>query len=139
MANRIYNLKTAEATRSGAPVPAVVMGLDIDDLDSLDSFMPTVAHKIVLQRTCSPPETAILVISIIGVLSAEEFRTRWMREVEKDKILSFYMSQMKEASVSRGLPDGSMIEDVSLLPEKKAEPNQAAQTTPGLRPVVSDL
>jgi hypothetical protein len=119
MANRIYNLKTAEAKRSHGPAAAVVMGLNIDDRESLDLFMPEIAHKIVLQRTCSPPDTAILLISIIGVLSAEEFKARWLREVGKDKILTFYMSMMKEASVTRDLPDGSIIEDISLLPERK--------------------
>jgi len=130
MANRIYNLKTAEAKRSYGPAAAVVMGLDIDDVESLDSFMPEVAHKIVLQRTCSPPDTAILLISIIGVLPAEEFKARWLREVEKDKILTFYMSMMREASVTRGLPDGSIIEDVSLLPERKEDAQPGGTIAP---------
>jgi hypothetical protein len=78
-----------------------------------------VAEKVVLQRTCSPPDTAILFISIIGDLPAPEFKKRWRSLVAKDKILSFYMSQMKEATVLRGLSDGTVLEQESLFADEK--------------------
>ena len=95
-----------------------MMGLDVDDLSSLDSFIPHVVEKVKLQRMCSPPDTAILFITLIGDLSASDFRRRWLEQVSKDEILTFFISRMKEATVLHGKRDGTVLEHVSLFPEQ---------------------
>jgi hypothetical protein len=118
MANRIHNLQTQVAERPHGKAAAVVMGLDVDDLASLDLFMPHVMEKVKLQRMCSPPDTAILFITLIGSLSASEFRRRWLELLPQDQVLAFFMSRMKEATVLHGKPDGTVLEHLSLFPQE---------------------
>ena len=93
----------------------VVIGLDVSDFDSLDSFMTTVAETFRNQRMCSPPETTGLFITLIGSLSAESFKEQWLKVIEDDPISKFFMTQMTEATVLHGKPDGSVIEHISLI------------------------
>ena len=120
MSNRIHNLDTKLAQGS---VPILVVGLDLDDLDGIEPFMMEVVEAIKLQRMRSPPETATLLISIIGLISTEEFKELWLQAAARDQILSFFMSRMDKAMVIRGQPDGTFLEEASLLPVTDANPN----------------
>jgi hypothetical protein len=93
----------------------VVMGLDLDDPDNLDAFMPTISQTFVSQRMCSPPETSTMFITLMGGVTAEEFKVKWAKEIERDGILATFMKLMTEATVLHGLPDGTIISHISLI------------------------
>ena len=115
MANAIHNLATKIATRAGKQVPMVVMGLNLDDPSTLDAFMPEVAEAFRNQRMCSPPDTAAAFITLMGQVSADEFKVKWADEVSRDPILAVFMGQMTEATVLHGLPDGTILSHISLI------------------------
>jgi hypothetical protein len=115
MKNHIHNSVTQTAQRDGRAFPIVVIGLDVNDLASLDSFMVTVADTFRNQRMCSPPETTGFFVTLIGVLTAEGFKERWMKSVQADPILKLFMDQMTEATVLHGKPDGTVIDHISLI------------------------
>lgn len=113
--NSIVNLKTVHSQSPEGPVSIVIMGLNIPDLDSADDFIQKAAEKFTLQRTCSPPTTDRMLITIVTSTPLQQFVNRWHQIVTKDPILNFYMSQMKAADVIRGTDAGVTLESASLL------------------------
>jgi hypothetical protein len=115
MENQIHNLKTDIAKRSYGEVPRIVIGLNVADSAAAPAFVAEVAEKVKLQRMCSPPDTSVLFVTLMGPLTASRFKELWLAEVERDDVLRFFMSQMKEASILHGKKDGTIIEHISLF------------------------
>ena len=67
-------------------VPIIMMGLDVDELDDLDAFMSQVAATFRTQRLLSPPETSAMFVTLVGSLTAAEFKRRWTKQVARDPI-----------------------------------------------------
>ena len=113
--NKIVNLKTLDLESADGPVTAIVMGLNIPDLRTADSFIEEAAEKFKLHRTCSSPNTSILLITVVSKMSAAHFIECWRRQVARDPILAFYMTQMRKADVLVGTFAGENNNAVSLL------------------------
>jgi hypothetical protein len=113
--NFIHNLKTVAIESEGRTRVAVVKGLNIPDDDAADAFVEEAAEKFKLQRMCSPPETDVLLITVIGNVAAPRFAARWRQIAASDAILGSFMSQMRQAEVVRGRPDGTPLESISLI------------------------
>ena len=115
MANRIHNILTRYADRNDEKVPIIMMGLDVDELDDLDAFMSQVAATFRTQRLLSPPETSAMFVTLVGSLTAVEFKRRWTKQVARDPILVQLMARMHDASVLHGARDGTVIDHISLI------------------------
>ncbi len=115
--NTIANLKTMALESTNGPVTAIVMGLNIRDPQSADAFTQEVAEKFKVQRMCSSPDTGVMLITIVSEMPASHFVKRWRQLAADDKILGFFMSQMRKADVVRGTVAGQTLETVSLLHE----------------------
>jgi hypothetical protein len=113
--NTIANLKALNLQSAEGPVAAIVIGLNIPDVQGADSFIQEVAEKFKLQRMCSPPTTSVLLITVVTELPAARFVERWHELEAQDKILEFFMSQMRKADVVRGTVLGETLENISLL------------------------
>jgi len=68
--NTIANLKTLNLQSSEGPVAAIVIGLNIPDVQAADSFVQEVAEKFKVQRMCSPPTTSVLLITVVTEMPA---------------------------------------------------------------------
>ena len=64
MPNAIHNLDTKMMQNETGEFPAIAMGLDILDADTADPSLDHVVEQFKMQRMCSPPETANMVITI---------------------------------------------------------------------------
>ena len=115
MANRIHNLLTRYADRDGEQIQIIMMGLDVDDLGNIDAFMREVCAAFRSQRMMSPPQTSAMFVTLIGVLTAKEFKRRWAEAVARDPILAHFMARMEDASVLHGEQDGTVIEHIPLI------------------------
>src|SRR6266550_2886501 len=113
--NALKSLKTVTVNAPDGPLITVMVGIDVTDLGAVDAFMLHVAEKFKAQRMISPVETAGLLVTIIGELSAEEFARRWNELANSDGILDFFMKQMRVADVVRITPAGQKLESVSLV------------------------
>ena len=113
--NTIANLKTMSLQAQDGPVTAIVMGLNIRDLDTADAFIEQVVEKFKVQRMCSSPDTSVMLITIVSDMPASRFVKRWRQITASDKALGFFMSQMRKADVVRGTVAGQTLETVSLL------------------------
>ncbi len=113
--NSIVNLKTVQSQSTEGPVSIVIMGLNIPDLESADDFIQQAAEKFTLQRTCSPPTTDRMLITVVTSMPLQQFVDRWHQIAANDPILNFYMSQMKVADVIQGTAPGVTLDTASLL------------------------
>ena len=113
--NSIANLKTVNAQTPEGPVPVIVMGLNIGDAEHANDFIREVAEKFKAQRMCSPPTTVTMLVTIISTMPLERFVHRWNELAREDKILGFFMSQMRKAEVVRGTKAGIALEQASLV------------------------
>ena len=61
------------------------------------------------QRTLSPADTSMLLITIVGSVTAQEFAQEWRKVGATDEVLQAYLSQMQSADVVSA-PDGRTAE-----------------------------
>jgi hypothetical protein len=113
--NSIANLKTVNAQSADGPIPVIVMGLNIGDIQQADEFIREAAEKFKLQRMCSPPTTSAMLITIMSSMPLKRFVDRWNEIAREDQILGFFMSQMQRADVLRGTTAGVTLEQASLI------------------------
>lgn len=115
MANRIHNLLTKYGHRDGEKVPIMTIGLYVDDLDDIDAFMTEVGAAFRSQRMISPPETRALFVTLLGALTATEFKRRWAEQSRRDPALRSIMVRMETAAVLHWERDGTVIDHLSLI------------------------
>ncbi len=113
--NSIHNLETKEFQNETGLFPAIVMGLDILDIENAEDFIDHVVEKFKAQRTCSPVDTINMTVTIVGEMTAEEFCSQWLRRSAVDPILEHYMSSMVLADVLH-LRNGQLTDRASLIP-----------------------
>jgi hypothetical protein len=114
--NSIANIKTANLqSEDGQSVAVIVMGLNIRDLETADAFIQEVAEKFKAQRMCSPPDTSMMLVTIVSEMPVAHFVERWRQLAAADQILGFFMSQMQKADVLLGAVVGQTLETASLI------------------------
>jgi hypothetical protein len=115
MPNSIHNLDTKHFRNDSGEFPAIVMGLDIPDPETFDSFLDHVIQRFNIQRMCSPPTTANMTITLSGQMTAERFRDLWILRYNTDPILKAFMSMMVFADVLH-ISRGKLLDRASLIP-----------------------
>lgn len=113
--NKIVNLKTVEYQSNSGTGSAIVMGVNIPDIETVDDFIRECVEKAKLQRMCSPPNTDRMLITVVSTISADRFVMTWKEVVAEDKIMAYFMSQMQKAEVLRGLKAGVTVDSASLI------------------------
>lgn len=113
--NQIASIETVTGERDGEALTAIMVALNVRDPRNAPAFIQEVAETFKNHRMCSPPETAGLLVTIIGKLTAEEFREHWRTLVARDPILASFMGQMKVADVMQGTPRGEVLSAASHL------------------------
>jgi len=114
MENSIHNLETKIFTNDTGEFPAVVMGLNIHDRESIESFIDHVMQQLQNQRMCSPRETSAMTITVAGYLPASEFVSLWRSRIDNFPVLKHFMSTMKLADVMH-ISRGELLDDASLI------------------------
>lgn len=112
--NRIQKLYTTPLESANGTVLAIMMALDVFDLERTDEFIQSAIEKFKAQRMCSPPETSVLLVTIVGAMSAEDFAQRWKAIASTDKVFHHFMSQLETAEVLHGTSAGQVLDTASL-------------------------
>lgn len=113
--NSIAQMKAVPANGPQGPTTAIMVAVNIDAPSTGEAFVSQVAEQFKLHRTASPPNTSMLLVTIVGGLSAERFATKWQEVVNRDKIVRTYMSLMQVADVIQGTKAGKQLSKASLL------------------------
>ena len=110
MANSIANLKTPMMKNaSGEAVPILIMGLTLDDVTTLNTFIQHAVTQFRNQRMISPPQTATMLVTLIGTVTVEQFLPIWRKHVDADPGAKVFMGLMKKADLLHGSKDGKTI------------------------------
>jgi hypothetical protein len=99
VANSIHNLDTKLFQGQSGSFPGIVMGLNIHDMSTVDTFLDHLIEQFKNQRMCSPPETAHMTITLAGEMTAARFCDMWAERMVTDPILKHFMSSMVLADV----------------------------------------
>jgi hypothetical protein len=100
---------------STSATSAMMIAVDIDDLTTADSFVTELAEQFKLHRMTAPPETSMMLITILGDLTASQFAARWQAIEARDPVVRAFMSLMTVADVIQGTASGEVLERVSLV------------------------
>ncbi len=77
--NTITRAEPKELQGPGGVAHAITIGLDLPDRAALEPFMAEVIERFKIERMLSHPDTTLLLISIIGEVSAAEFSASFRR------------------------------------------------------------
>jgi hypothetical protein len=97
------------------PTTAMMIAVNIGNAQHGEAFVSQVAEQFKIQRTLAPTNTHMLLITIIGDLTAERFAARWREAVERDKIVRAFMLMMQKADVIQGTKAGKQLSQASLM------------------------
>lgn len=113
--NKIAQIKTLPVGGPNGPATAMMIAVNIVAPAAADTFVEEVAEQFKLHRTTAPPNTTMLLITLMGDMTAPRFAARW-REIEQhDQIVRAYMKLMLKADVVQGTVSGQQLSAASLL------------------------
>jgi hypothetical protein len=113
--NTIAQVKTVAVNGPKGPANAMMMAVNIDDPHSAEEFVGDVFKQFKLNRMMAPPDTSMLLITIIGGMTAQRFAARWQELAQGDEAVRAFMSLMTVADVVQGTKTGQELSKASLL------------------------
>ncbi len=113
--NSIVGVKSVRADGPKGPTNAMMMAINIDAPDAASELVGLVADRFKLERGTYPPDTSMLLISIVGDLTATAFAERWKEITAQDEIVRAFMSRMVVADAVQGDKSGMQLSEASLL------------------------
>lgn len=114
--NSIAQMKCVQVNGPNGLANAIMIAVNIDDPTTVEEFVSEVAEEFKLQRTASPPDTSMLLVSLFGGLTAERFAAKWLEIEQSDPIVKAYMSLMLVADVIQGTKSGQQqLSNASLV------------------------
>jgi hypothetical protein len=118
--NKIAQVKTVATNGPNGPTNAMMMAVNIGDPVSAEQFVGEVFQKFKMHRMMAPPDTSMLLITLIGGLTAQQFAARWKELAEGDEVVRHFMSLMTVADVVQGTKAGQELSKSSLLSHSEA-------------------
>ena len=122
--NEIVQVKTVPVSGPNGPTHAMMMALNVNDPGAAEGFIADVVEQFKLNRMVAPPDTSLLLITLIGDLPADRFAARWHRLVEGDEVARAFMSLMAVADAVQGTRSGRQLSKASLLPPAQPPPEK---------------
>ena len=109
---------TDDANQGTLRTHGIMVAVNTDETGMDSAFVRELANTIALHRMCSPPDTSVLVVSVVGPFDPDAFRAYW-REALADsspqmQALRFFLQQMTSAALAHGERDGTLLESVEL-------------------------
>jgi hypothetical protein len=114
--NEIAQVKTVAVAGPGGPAHAMMIAVNIGDPSSAEDFVGRVMEQFLASRMLAPPDTTLLLVTLIGNLTAQRFAARWQQLAERDEAVRAFMSLMTIADAVQGTPVGQELSKASLLP-----------------------
>jgi len=111
----LAKIETVATSGTEGPLHGILVSVDAPDPAMFGSLMPEIVSTFKNQRGISPPDTSFMLITVIGGVSATDFKRLWDENTAGDPIVEFFLSQMTKADVLQGTPDGKPLSSASLL------------------------
>ena len=120
--NSISQIKTVVTDGPEGATTAMMIAVNIDEPASAEAFVSHVMDQFKLHRTMAPPSTSMLLITMVGGMSAEQFAARWRELAKRDDAARSCMSLMRVADVVQGTRKGQQLSKASLLATDRKKP-----------------
>jgi hypothetical protein len=89
------------------PKPAIVLAANVRVAGAEYEVAKALIEQLKIQRMLSPPDTAMLLITIIGPCAITDFLAHWRSLVSADQIATLWMSRMEKADVGFASASGA--------------------------------
>src|SRR5689334_13626265 len=113
--NEVVQVKTVTVENAQSPTHAMMIAVNIDEPATVDAFVAHVMEQFRMHRMLAPPTTTMMLITLIGDLSAEVFATKWRALIATDSISGHFVAQMQVADVVQGTAQGRQLSQSSLI------------------------
>lgn len=108
LAYEIVQCETKVLESPTGPKFVILLAANLRHIDALDVLLEALVEHFKVHRMISPPDTSMLLITIIGPGQATEITSRWRARVAGDQIASFWMGQMEKADLGVSPATGSI-------------------------------
>ena len=109
-----FKLRQVEG-RSGSKT-ALMVALSVPEGSIVDrTLVAKVVKDFTIVRMTAPPDTSLLLITIVGPTPASSFAELWRASVRDDQVAAAFMARMETADVLQGTPSGQVLSEASLL------------------------
>jgi hypothetical protein len=112
--NRLTKIETVATNGPNGATHGILVSVDAPDAATFSALMPTIIATFKNQRMVSPPDTSFLLITVVGSVSAAEFKRLWDHCTANDQIVGAFLSQMIKADVLNGTAEGKPLNSASL-------------------------
>lgn len=112
--NKLVRTETQELKADTTISYAIFINLNMDSLITYN-FLIEVKEAFIAQRMISPPETALLLITILGNINAQDFAFALKKVLVEDKVAKAFIHRMAKADVIQGTEIGEILSSASLL------------------------
>lgn len=115
--HKIVQCETRVLTSEAGPKSAIFLAADLYSPSAIDTLVHDLVERFKVHRMISPPETSLLLITVIGECDARDFAVRWRKRAAEDEIAAVWMARMEKADVGIGPSSGAMTTTYhSILP-----------------------
>ena len=116
--HKIVQCETRLLTSEVGPKAGIFIAADLYSPSALDALIHDLIERFKVHRMISPPETSLLLITVIGDCDASDVAARWRKRAAEDKIAGVWMARMEKADVGVGPSSGPMTTGYhSILPD----------------------
>lgn len=116
--HKIVRCETKLLTSKDGPKSAIFIAADLYNAAALDALVNDLVAEFKVHRMMSPPETSVMLVTIVGPCEASDFSTRWRKRVAEDQAAAFWMGRMEKAEVGVSPSSGPVTTTYSsILPE----------------------
>jgi hypothetical protein len=117
--HKIVRCDTQLVNSEDGPKSVIILGADLYEASALEKLMSELVERFKVHRMISPPDTSLMVITIIGPCEVLDVAARWRKLAAADEVTAFWMSRMEKADIGVGSATAAPISAVyhSILPD----------------------
>ncbi len=106
--HEIVQCETKAFDSPTGPQFVILLAANLHDPNSLDSLVEALIERFKVHRMISPPETSMLLVTVLGPCKAMDIVSRWRERVSNDQIAGVWMDRMEKADLAVGPARGNV-------------------------------
>ena len=116
MENKLLSVEAEPITLAdGGDGKAIFIACNIYNIEEAANFVSDEVAGAFRRTRFLSGNVNMLLITILGEMSAQQFSDAWLAKCHQDKLLAGFMSDISEATVIHGTEDGETLGEASLL------------------------
>jgi hypothetical protein len=96
-AHEIVQCETKSLSAPDGPKHVLLLAANLHALSSQETLVRDLIERFKMQRMISPPDTSVLLVTVIGACDSARFLRTWKSIIANDQIAAVWMSKMEKA------------------------------------------